>query len=301
MKVDSKLAKKIETGDFIVTAECAPGATAAGATAEAALKFLDGKLVAVNLADNSHGVAISSVAAAVAAMKLGAEPVLQMVTRDRNRIALQSDLLGAASLGIKNVLCLSGYHQTLIGCPESANVFDVDSTQFIELTTGMSENGVLADGTKIDGQFSMLVGAVANPFLKPLELNLFRLGKKIEAGARFIQTHAVFDMEAFSQWLNAARKEGLTKKAAILAGVFPLDSAAEAQKLRDTYAEFCIPDKVIERLKKAGDNGAQKKQGLAICVETIKQLKGLDGLRGIHILSGGKEALVPEILAASGL
>ena len=212
MKADSKLAKKIETGDFIVTAECAPGATAAGATAEAALKFLDGKLVAVNLADNSHGVAISSVAAAVAAMKLGAEPVLQMVTRDRNRIALQSDLLGAASLGIKNVLCLSGYHQTLIGCPESANVFDVDSTQFIELTTGMSENGVLADGTKIDGQFSMLVGAVANPFLKPLELNLFRLGKKIEAGARFIQTHAVFDMEAFSQWLNAARKEGLTKK-----------------------------------------------------------------------------------------
>lgn len=301
MKVDSKLAKKIETGDFIVTAECAPGATAAGATAEAALKCLDGKLVAVNLADNSYGVAMSSVAASVTAMKLGAEPVLQMVTRDRNRIALQSDLLGAASLGIKNVLCLSGYHQTLIGCPESANVFDIDSTQFIELTTRMSQSGVLADGTKIDGQFSMLVGAVANPFLKPLELNLFRLGKKIEAGARFIQTHAVFDIEAFSQWLDAARKEGLTKKAAILAGVFPLDSAAEAQKLRDTYAEFCIPDKVIERLKKAGDDGAQKKEGLAICVETIKQLKGLDGLRGIHILSGGKEALVPEILAASGL
>ena len=301
MKADSKLAKKIETGDFIVTAECAPGATATGATAEAVLKSLDGKLVAVNLADNSHGVAISSVAAAVAAMKLGAEPVLQMVTRDRNRIALQSDLLGAASLGIKNVLCMSGYHQTLIGCPESANVFDVDSYQFIELITRMSENGVLADGTKFDGQFSMLVGAVANPFLKPLELNLFRLGIKIEAGARFIQTHAVFDIEAFSQWLDAAHKEDLTKKAAILAGVFPLDSATEAQKLRDTYAEFCIPDKVIERLKKAGDVGAQKKQGLAICVETIKQLKALEGLRGIHVLSGGKEALVPEILAASGL
>jgi methylenetetrahydrofolate reductase (NADPH) len=301
MKADSKLAKKIETGDFIVTAECAPGATAAGATAEAALKYLDGKLVAVNLSDNSHGVAISSVAAAVAAMKLGAEPVLQMVTRDRNRIALQSDLLGAASLGIKNVLCLSGYHQTLIGCPESANVFDIDSTQFIELTIRMSENGVLADGTKIDGQFSMLVGAVANPFLKPLELNLFRLGKKIEAGARFIQTHAVFDIEAFSQWLDAARKEGFTKKTAILAGVFPLSSAAEAQKLRDTYAEFLIPDKIIERLKKAGADAAQKKEGIAICVETIKQLKALEGLRGIHILSGGKEALVPEILAAAGL
>jgi methylenetetrahydrofolate reductase (NADPH) len=301
MKADSKLAKKIETGDFIVTAECAPGATATGATAEAALKALGAKPVVVNIADNSHGVAMSSVAASAAEIRLGAEPVLQMVTRDRNRIALQSDLLGAASLGIKNVLCLSGYHQTLIGCPESANVFDIDSTQFIQMATGMSEQGVLADGTKINGQFSMLVGAVANPFLKPLELNLFRLGKKIEAGARFIQTHAVFDMETFSQWLEAARKEGLTKKAAILASVMPLESAAEAQKLRDTYAEFCIPDKVIERLKKAGDAAAQKKAGLALCVETIKQLKGLDGLRGIHILSGGKEAVVPELIAASGL
>ena len=238
------------------------------------MKALGAKPVVVNIADNSHGVAMSSVAASAAAIRLGTEPVLQMVTRDRNRIALQSDLLGAASLGIKNVLCLSGYHQTLIGCPESANVFDIDSTQFIQMAAGMSEQGVLADGTKIVGQFSMLVGAVANPFLKPLELNLFRLGKKIEAGARFIQTHAVFDIETFRQWLDAARKEGFTKKAAILASVMPLESAAEALKLRDTYAEFCIPDKIIERLKNAGDAAAQKKEGLAICVETIKQLKG---------------------------
>jgi methylenetetrahydrofolate reductase (NADPH) len=242
---------------------------------------------------------MSSLAASVAAIKLGAEPVLQMVTRDRNRIALQSDLLGAASLGIKNVLCLSGYHQTLIGCPESANVFDIDSTQFIELTTRMSEQGVLADGTKINGLFSMLVGAVANPFLKPIELNLIRLGKKIEAGARFIQTHAVFDLRIFTQWLDAVRKAGFTKKAAILASVYPLECAAEAQKLRDTYAEFCIPDEIIDRLKMAGNDS--KKQGLAICVETIKQLKTLEGLRGIHVLSGGKEALVPEIITAAGL
>jgi len=299
MKADSKLAKKIESGDFIVTAECAPGTTASGAAAEAALKALGVKPVVVNIADNSHGVALSSLAASVAAMKLGVEPVLQMVTRDRNRIALQSDLLGAASLGIKNVLCLSGYHQTLIGSPESANVFDVDSTQFIELTTRMSEQGVLADGTKINGSFSMLVGAVANPFLKPLELNLFRLGKKIEAGAKFIQTHAVFDLKTFTLWLDAVRQEGFTKKASFLASVFPLESAAEAQKLRETFAEFFIPDAIIERLKKAGHDS--RKEGLAICVETIKQLKTLDGLRGIHILSGGKEAVVPEIIAAAGL
>ncbi len=299
MKVDSKLAKKIETGDFIVTAECAPGATASGATVEAALKYFGGKPVAVGMADNSHGVALSSMAASAAAMRLGVEPVLQMVTRDRNRIALQSDLLGAASLGIKNVLCMSGYHQTLIGCPESVNVYDIDSIQLIELANRMTENGVLADGTGIDGQFSMLVGAVVNPFMKPLELNLFRLGKKVEAGARFIQTHAVFDIQSFGLWLDAARKEGITKKAAILAGVYPLESVTEAQKLRNTYAEFRIPDEVIERLEKAGDAG--KKEGLAICAETIKQLKALTGLRGIHILSGGKEAIVPELVAASGL
>ena len=299
MKVDSKLAKKLETGDFIVTAEHTPLTTATGAATEAALKALGAKPLVVNMSDNPHGVAMSSAAASAVAIKLGAEPVLQMITRDRNRIALQSDLLGAASLGVKNVLCLSGYHQTLTGCPESANVFDIDSTQFIELITRMAEKGVLADGAKIEGQFAMLVGAVANPFLKPLELNLLRLSQKIEAGARFIQTHAVFDINAFSQWLDAARKEGLTKKAAILASVYPLESATEARKLRDTYAEFCIPDEVIERLNAAGNDA--KRTGVAICVEIIKKLKGMDGVRGIHILSGGKEALVPEILAASGL
>ena len=301
MKVESKLAKKLESTDFIITAEHAPGPTAASVATEHALKALGNKPVAVNLADNQHGVAMSSLAACLVAMKFGVEPVLQMVTRDRNRIALQSDLLGAASLGIKNVLCLSGYHQTLINCPDSSNVYDIDSTQFIELTTHMSEKGLLADGTKINGPFSMLVGAVANPFLRPLELNLLRLTQKIEAGAKFIQTHAVFDLKAFSEWFEAVRKEGLNKRAAIIASVFPLDSAAEAQKLRETFTDYVIPDTIIERLKSAGNEAAQKKQGLAICAETMKQLKGITGLRGIHLLSGGKEAVVPELLTAAGL
>lgn len=301
MNVESKLAQKLTSGDFIVTAEHAPGPTTTGAATEAALKALGAKVVVVNMADNPRGVALSSLAASVTALKGGIEPVLQMVTRDRNRIALQSDLLGAASLGIRNVLCLSGYHQTLIGCPESANVFDIDSTQFIELVTRMAEKGELADGTKIDGRFAMWVGAVANPFLKPLELNLLRLGKKIEAGARFIQTHAVFDLAVFSQWLAAARKEGFTEKAAILAGVFPLDSAAEARHLRETYADFCIPDEVLERLTAAGDPGAQKKAGLAMCADTMKKLKAMEGLRGIHLMSGGKEDVVPGLLAAAGV
>ena len=301
MKVDSNLAKKIENGDFIVTAEYLPSATANDSVTETALKALGNSLSAINVSDNHCGVAMSSLAASVAVIKSGAEPICQIVTRDRNRIALQSDLLGAAYLGIKNVLCLSGYHQTLIGCPESASVYDIDSTQFIEIATNMSEKGELADGAKVDGQFSMLVGAVANPFLKPLELNMLKLSKKIEAGARFIQTHAVFDVEQFSQWLDAAGGEGITKRAAIIASVLPLDNAAEAERLRDTFTDYNIPDAVVERLKAAGGDDTQKKEGLAICVEMIKKLKEIDSVRGIHILSGGKEKVVPEILAASGL
>jgi methylenetetrahydrofolate reductase (NADPH) len=300
MKADSKLAKKIESGDFIVTAEHLPHAAADGSVTEAALKAMGGKPLAVNVADNHCGVAMSSLAGSVAVLKSGAEPVFQIVTRDSNRVALQSNLLGAAYLGIKNVLCLSGYHQTLV-YPQSANVYDIDSTQFIAMVTKMCEAGVLADGSKINGQFSMLVGAVANPFMKPLELNMLRLAKKVDAGAKFIQTHAVFDVEAFGQWLGAAQKEGITKKAAILAGVLPLESAAEAEKLRDTYTDHYIPDAVIKRLKAAGDENPQKKEGLAICVETIKKLKQIEGLRGIHVLSGGKEKAVPELLAAAGL
>jgi methylenetetrahydrofolate reductase (NADPH) len=299
MKVDGQLARKIASGEFIVTAEHAPATTATLSTTEAALKAMGGKLTAVNMGDNQTGVAMSSLAASVAALKTGLEPVLQMVTRDRNRIALQSDLLGAASLGIKNVLCLSGYHQTLIGCPEATNVFDIDSTQFIATTTRMCEEGLLADGKKIDGPFSMLVGAVANPFLKPLELNLVRLQGKIEAGARFIQTHPVFDLDAFSQWLEAVRKAGLTKQVAILAGVLLLESAAEAQKLRETHPDFYVPEDVIQKLQASGNGGG--KAGWALCVETIKKLRTMEGVRGIHILSGGKEARVPELLAAAEL
>jgi len=307
MKVDSKLADAIAKGDFIVTAEILPGRGGDGSTAEAALKVLGKGPVAINVADNCHDIGMSSIAASAAVLKTGAEPVCQIVTRDRNRIALQSDLLGAAYLGIKNVLCLSGYHQTLGASPESANVYDIDSTQFIELVTNMSEKGIFADGTKIEGQFSMFVGAAANPFLKPVELNMLRMQKKVEAGAKFLQTSAVFDIEAFNQWLNAAISEGIAAKAAILAGVAVLDSATEADRLRNTYTDYVIPDSVINRLKKAGNEEAQKKEGLNICIETIKKLKTMKGLRGIHIhcgstplaTGGSKGKVSPEAVAAA--
>jgi len=299
MEINSNLAKKIAKGDFIVTAELLPAPAADGSSIEAALKTLGKGPLAITIADNCHNIGMSSIAASAAVLKAGAEPICSIVTRDRNRIGLQSDLLGAASLGIKNIVCLSGYHQTLSSQPQSANVYDIDSIQFAEMATRMSEKGELADGTKIEGQFSMLIGAVANPFLKPMELNMLRLAKKVAAGAKFILTGPVFDVEAFSQWLNTAISESVTAKAAILAGVYPLNCADEAQKLRDTYTDYVVPDAVIDRLKKAGSVEAQKKEGIAICLETIKKLKLMKGLRGIHVLCGCKGQITPEVVAAA--
>ena len=294
MKPDSKLAAKISGKEFIFTAEYLPVA-ACGLTMDP--KTFGSGVTAVNAADNHYGVSMSSLAASLAIRQAGMEPVLQITTRDRNRIALQSDLLGAACLGIRNVLCLSGFHQTLMGCGASANVFDVDSIQLIDIVRKMN-GGHLLDGTKIQGDFAMLAGAVANPDLKPLELNILRLGKKIAAGADFIQTQAVFDVDNFKAWLEAVSDAGLADKTAILAGVLPLKSAAQAEELTAVHTDFVIPETVISRLAAAGDAGAQEKEGVKIAAETIGKLKGLAGLKGIHILSGGNEQRLGEVLAA---
>ena len=301
MEVDGKLAKAIEGSDPLVTAEYLPRTSVDTAEVKAAVGSFNGGVVAVNAADNPFGVGMSSLAAALGMVDAGVEPIYEIVTRDRNRIAIQSDLLGAASLGIKNVLCLSGYHQTLTDSPESANVYDIDSIQLIAAVKALCEKGILLGGRPVAGEFSMLIGAAANPDVRPLELNILRLAKKVEAGAAFIQTQAVFNVESFAQWLDAARDEGITDRVAILAGVMPLSGVAEAVRLRETFTDFRIPDAVIERLKAAGDAESQKKEGAKICAEIMSRIRGMDGLRGVHILSGGKEAVVPEVLAAAGL
>lgn len=294
MKPDSKLAARIDSKEFIYTAEYLP---IAGTEAKIDPKLFGNIVTAVNVADNHYGVSMSSLAASIALKQAGIEPVLQAVTRDRNRIALQSDLLGAAYLGIKNVLCLSGYHQTLMGCGESANVFDVDSIQLMDMVKRMN-NGQLLDGTMIQGNFGMLIGAAANPNLKPLELNILRLSKKITVGADFIQTHSVFDVDSFKTWINAARESGLADKVAILAGVMPLKGAEHAQELVASHTDFVIPDGIINRLLSAGDDEAQRKEGIKIAAEIMNMLKDLPGLKGIHILSGGNESSVSELIAA---
>jgi methylenetetrahydrofolate reductase (NADPH) len=261
--------EQLSNGAFLVTAEYLPKAESEGAAVQGAAKVLQDVPSAVNVADNPFGAVMSSLAAAVILAQSGIEPIYQMVTRDRNRIAMQSDLLGAAALGIRNVLCLSGYHQTLTDYPESANVYDLDSTQLIRLVANMREHGQLLNGEAISGAFPVMVGAVANPYLKPIDLGILRLAQKVEAGANFIQTHAVFDAAEFQLWLEAAQKAGITDKTAILAGVLPLESAAEAEALSEKYTEIRIPAEILDRLRAAGDQQAQKKAGLAICVEIV--------------------------------
>ena len=298
---NSKLAGKLSNGAFLVTAELLPKIGASAAPVQEAADALGKAVAAVNVSDNPFGTVTSSLAACAVLKDAGLEPIYQLVSRDRNRIAIQSDVLGAATLGIENMLCLTGYHQSLMGYPESANVYDIDSVQMLAAIDGMNSRQTLMNGESIQGDFAMTLGAVANPYMRPLPLNIMKLAKKVQSGARFIQTQAVFDLEPFTEWLAAAKKEGITEKAAILAGVMPLESAEEAEHLRATFTDFVIPDSVIERLKGAGDAAAQKKEGLAIAVEITKQLKATDGIKGIHILSGGREAVVPELMAAAGL
>jgi methylenetetrahydrofolate reductase (NADPH) len=296
--MDSLLAKKIEAGDFIITAEYLPNTDI---DAQPQHKFKNCGAVAINVADNPFGPVASSLASAIKLKQADIEPIYQIITRDRNRIALQSDILGAASLGIQNVLCLSGYHQTLTDMPESASVYDIDSIQLIEAINKMNTEGLLLNGTKIKGTHDMLIGAVVNPYLRPLELNIMRLLKKVRAGAKFIQTQAVFNTTDFQEWLDAAHKEGITEKAAIIAGIYPLESYDEAIGLLNKHTDFYIPDSHIKRIKEAGNIEAQRKMGISICVETIGKIKEMKGLSGIHIISGGKEDVVKEVIAEAGL
>ncbi len=296
--MESLFAKKIEAGDFIITAEYLPDTNIDAVPVN---KLKNCGAVAVNVADNPFGPVVSGLATSIKLKQADIEPVYQLITRDRNRIALQSDILGAASMGIKNILCLSGYHQTLTNMPESANVYDLDSIQLIEVINRMKSEGILLNGTKIKGDFSILAGAVVNPYLRPLELNIIRLMKKVKAGAKFIQTQAVFNTTDFQEWLDAAYQEGITEKAAVIAGIYPLESYEEAVNILNKHTDFYIPDSHIKRIKEAGDPEAQRKMGIAICVETIGKIKEMKGLSGIHIISGGRENIISEIISDAGL
>jgi methylenetetrahydrofolate reductase (NADPH) len=297
----SKLEKKLESGKFAVTAELGPPRGADKDAIITRASLLKGCVDAVNVTDNQTAIVrMSSIAACVHILKTGLEPVMQMTTRDRNRIALQSDLLGAYSLGIRNILCLSGDHQVFGSQPDALGVFDIDSIQFVRSVRDMKETGRDMSGYELAIAPDMFVGAAANPFADPFEYRIIRLAKKIEAGARFIQTQCIFNTERFREWMRLAREEGLTEKVFILGGITPLKSAGMARYMAAKVAGMDIPEHIIRRMEgvprvKAAD------EGMKIALETINELLECPGIRGIHFMAIENEQAVGRLVEAAGL
>ena len=295
------LQRVLSEGKFAVTAECGPPR---GADASVILKkgeLLKGFVDAVNVTDNQTAIVrMSSVAACAHLIQMGLEPVVQMVTRDRNRIALQSDVLGAYSLGIRNILCLSGDHQSFGSQPDALNVFDIDSMNLVRMVRTMREKGQDMSGFDLQEPPQMFIGAAANPFADPFAYRVLRLSKKIEAGADFIQTQCVYNLDRFSAWMKMAREEGLTEKVHILAGVTPLKSAGMAKYMAKRVAGMDVPEALIKRMEGVPKDKAAA-EGIKICLETIAQLREIKGVHGIHLMAIEWEEIVGEIVAAAGL
>ena len=255
---------------------------------------------AINITDNQTSVTrLCSLAACIHLKNMGIEPTLQMVTRDRNRIALQSDILGAASFDINNILCLSGDHQSFGDCPTGQNVHDIDSMQLIQTVRLMRDEGKFLGGDDIKRPPSMFVGAAANPFADPFEIRVPRLAKKIAAGVEFIQTQCIYNLDKFELWMKQVRDRGLHEKVHILAGVTPLKSAGMANYVGKRVPGMDVPDEVINRMKGVPKE-KQAEEGINICVETIQRLKECEGIHGFHVMAIEWEEKVPEIVERSG-
>ncbi|HOO56780.1 MAG TPA: methylenetetrahydrofolate reductase [bacterium] len=301
MKSNSNLEKLLASGKFAVTSELGPPKGTDVAAIEKKAGYLKGKVDAVNITDNQTAIVrMSSIATSKILIDLGLEPVMQMVSRDRNRLAMQSDLFGAYALGIRNVLCLTGDHQKFGNHPQAKGVFDLDSIQMLKMVKAMRDEGKVLCGDEISGGFEMFIGAAANPFGDPFVARVPRLAKKAEAGADFIQTQCIFDMDRFSKWLAGAVDRGLDKKVHILAGVTPLKSAGMANYMNKNVAGINVPEEIIERLKGVAKE-KQADEGIKICVEQIQQIKEMKGISGIHLMAIEWEHRVPEILELAGL
>lgn len=299
MIAGSNLEKMLRNGHFAVTAEIGPPKSAEGEKVQHHARLMGDYADAFNLTDNQTAIVrTSSIACGRILVELGLDPVIQITCRDRNRIAIQSDILGAGALGIKNVLCLSGDHQTFGNEPGAKNVYDIDSMQLIQMLKNMRDKGVFCGGEKLEAPIRLFIGAVANPFADPFTYRVPRLAKKIAAGADFIQTQGIYDMDRFKRWMEEVRSRGLHEKVFILGGVIPLKSLGAARYMNNNVSGITIPDKIIERLKGAKD---KKEEGIRICVETIQQLKEIEGVHGVHIMAVAWEEIVPEIVRRADL
>jgi methylenetetrahydrofolate reductase (NADPH) len=300
-KTPSKLEKILAAGHLAVTSECGPPRGSDGESIAKKAELIKDYVDVINITDNQTSVTrLCSLAACIRLKLMGVEPVLQMTVRDRNRIGLMSDILGAASFDIHNILCLSGDHQQFGDCPQGQNVFDIDSMQLIQMARLMRDEGKFLGGDDIDRPPQMFVGAAANPFADPFEIRVPRLAKKIAAGAEFIQTQCIYNLDKFELWMKQARDRGLHEKVYILAGVTPFKSAGMAKYMKNRVPGMDVPDEVVERMSGVPKE-KQADEGINICVESIQRLKEVEGVKGFHIMAIEWEEKVPEIVERGGL
>jgi len=301
MKSGSKLEKILRSGHFAFTGELGPprGNNIEAVREKAAP--LKGMVDSVNITDNQTAmVRMSSWAASLIAIEEGLEPNYQMVCRDRNRLAMQSDILGASALGIRNLLCLSGDHMQFGDHPQARGVFDIDSIQLIGMVKKMRDEGKFLSGADMNGQPEVFIGAAANPFADPFDWRVYRLAKKVAAGADFIQTQCVFNMDKMREWVRRANDMGLTEKIFILAGVTPMKSVGMARYMKLNVPGMDVPDAIIKRLQ-----GVDKKkvadEGINIACEQIAEFKEMKGVAGVHLMAIEWEHKVPEIAERAGM
>ncbi len=299
MKSGSNLENVLAAGHFAVTAELGPPKGTSRRAVERKAEILRNAVDAVNLTDNQTAITrMSSLATSVIVKQAGLDPVMQITCRDRNRLAIQADVLGASALGIKNILALSGDHQRFGNHPTAKNVYDLDSLHLVQTLATMRDEGKFLSGDTFQGQLPLFVGAAANPYGDPFEFRVFRLAKKIKAGAEFIQTQAVFNVPKFAEYMRLVCEMGLDKKAHILAGVIPMKSVGMARYMRDYVAGVDVPTELVTRMENAKDS---KEEGVKICLEIIEQLVAMPGVHGIHIMAVGWEEIVPTIVQEAHL
>jgi len=301
MKAGSNLERILESGAFAVTGELGPPQSADPEVIKDKAKLLKGNVDAVNVTDGQTAIVrMASWAACLIAMQEGLEPTVQMTCRDRNRIALQMDVLGMAALGMKNLLCLTGDHQSFGNHPQSKGVYDIDSIQFLQIVKDMRDDKRFQSGDEMSVEPSIFIGAAANPFADPFDFRATRLSKKITAGADFIQTQIIYNVDRFAKWMEEVRARGLHKKVYILAGVAPIKSAGAARYMKNKVPGMDVPDQVVERMASAPKEEA-KKVGIDLCIDIINQVRQIEGVAGIHLMAIEWEEAVAEICDKAGL
>jgi methylenetetrahydrofolate reductase (NADPH) len=298
----SKLQKMLAAGHYAVTSEVGPPRSAEGSVIERKGNLIKDYVDAINVTDNQTSVCrMCSLACCIRLKLMGLEPVLQMVTRDRNQIALQSDILGAASFGINNILCLTGDHQHFGDHPKAANVFDLDSTQLIMTVKTMRDEGRLLGGFEFDVRPEMFIGAAVNPFAGPnVPMRVIRMGKKAAAGVQFVQTQCIYNMDKFKEFVKIAVDRGITEHVAILAGITPMKNVGMAKYMQKRVPGMDVPDAIVQRLGGVPKE-KQAEEGVKMAIEQIEELKSVAGIRGFHIMAIEWEEKVPEIVQAVGL